>query len=200
MQRPNRASSQPPSSLDGKWSHDLFAQNNSSNNNNNTLNNKSNARAPKNPSKLNPDLAKTLSGNRLFAALHGGDSSEQNDLGVSIRGNSAAQKKQQQHQGGGFSIRGSAGPFAVRASNFAMGTTANDIRAEMESVGTVVQCIVLAAAPTVIAEIVFEDKKDAEACVKKYNNKVADGKKLFSLPLCLSHTFLKPNSVCPSAF
>ncbi|TGZ84922.1 hypothetical protein EX30DRAFT_337373 [Ascodesmis nigricans] len=85
--------------------------------------------------------------------------------------------------GNGFSIRGSAGPTVVHATNFAPGTTSEDIRHAMAPLGKILHCMILSAQPTVIAEIVFEKKEAAEKCIEQYNNQRADGR--------LLHIYLK---------
>lgn len=75
--------------------------------------------------------------------------------------------------GGSISIRGAAGgPYVVVASNFAPGTTAADIESVMRSVGGDLQfCRLLAAQPTVIAEMGFSDVGDADKVIETFNNK-----------------------------
>ena len=72
-----------------------------------------------------------------------------------------------------MSIRGMAhaGPFVVIASNFAQGTTAADIEAAMTPIGgQVTSCHVIAANPTVIAELVFPEREGAENVIATFNN------------------------------
>jgi len=75
--------------------------------------------------------------------------------------------------GAGLSIRGAAsGPYIVEASNFAPGTTAADIESVMQGVGGQLNyCRLVAATPTVIAQMSFVDKLGAEAVIKMFNNK-----------------------------
>ena len=71
-----------------------------------------------------------------------------------------------------ISIRGIAGPYVVIGSNFAPGTTAADIESAMLPVGGEMQsCRILTAAPTVVAEMVFTDKENAELVIDTFNNK-----------------------------
>ena len=71
-----------------------------------------------------------------------------------------------------ISIRGIAGPYIVIGSNFAPGTTAADIESAMMPVGGEMQrCKILTAAPTVMAEMIFAEKKNAELVIKTFNNK-----------------------------
>jgi hypothetical protein len=83
--------------------------------------------------------------------------------------------------GPGLSIRGAAGPAVVQAANFAPGTTAEDIKHAMQSLGKILSCIILTAQPTVICEVVFETKTAAENCVAQYNEQVADGLSPFAI-------------------
>lgn len=74
--------------------------------------------------------------------------------------------------GAEISIRGIAGPYTVAGSNFAPGTTAADIESAMFPVGGEMQsCKILTAAPTVIAEMVFAEKENAEKVINTFNNK-----------------------------
>jgi len=58
------------------------------------------------------------------------------------------------------------------ASNFAPGTTAADIESVMRSVGGELQfCRLIAATPTVIAEMGFTDAGDADKVIETFNNK-----------------------------
>ena len=74
--------------------------------------------------------------------------------------------------GAEISIRGTAGPYVVIGSNFAPGTTAADIESAMLPVGGEMQsCRIMTAAPTVMAEMVFTDKENAERVIDTFNNK-----------------------------
>jgi hypothetical protein len=137
-------------------------------------------------SKLSPTIARALQKNRLFAALHsdqvevteapvvgGGEKGKGRAKGeASIKGAAAPAT--------GFNIKGSSvanstGPAVVQASNFAPGTTAEDIKYALAPLGKILSCIILTAAPTVIAEIVFERKEAGEKCIQTYNGQKADG-------------------------
>ena len=87
----------------------------------------------------------------------------------------AATKKSQPKEtnaGAEISIRGIAGPYVVIGSNFAPGTTAADIESAMLPVGGEMQsCRIMTAAPTVMAEMVFADKENAELVINTFNNK-----------------------------
>ncbi|KAF8466413.1 hypothetical protein BDZ91DRAFT_725363 [Kalaharituber pfeilii] len=170
-----------PTGVNGRWVHDLHHKNN-------PLASRVTKSTPL-PSSITPSVAKSLSNNRLFTALHGDANTTSPptnhtrstdiiptppaagvDVGMSIRG--AAR------QTSGFTIKGAAGPFVVRASNLAPGTTAEDVKTAMQPLGKIVSCIMLAASPTAMAEIVFEKKESADACVSQYNNQIADGRRL----------------------
>ena len=75
-----------------------------------------------------------------------------------------------------MSIRGMAtpapaGPYVVIASNFAPGTTAADIEAAMQPIGGEVRsCKLASASPTVMAELIFEEKEGAENVIATFNN------------------------------
>jgi hypothetical protein len=167
------------------------------------------SRVSKLPTTLSPAVARSLQNNRLFAALHGdqvevvqrrpaaptkgdkvakssGAANVAGTGGVSIKG-VAIKTRAQGSDGGGFSIKGSAGPAVVQASNFAPGTTAEDIKHAFAPLGKITSCIILTTAPTVIAEVVFERKEAGEKCIQQYNGQKADGKLFppsatFSLP------------------
>ncbi|KAK6866203.1 RNA-binding protein [Apiospora arundinis] len=88
-------------------------------------------------------------------------------------------------RGGGLTIRGLAGPYAVLAQNFAPGTTAADIESAMTPVGGLVSsCKIIKTHPLVIAEIVFESREGAEQAIATFNNQTADGRIL--------HVYMKP--------
>ena len=74
--------------------------------------------------------------------------------------------------GGELNIRGSAGPYVVIGSNFAPGTTAADIESAMvPEGGQIERCRIISATPTVMAEMVFKDKDDADYVISTFNNK-----------------------------
>ena len=73
--------------------------------------------------------------------------------------------------GSGITIRGLAGPYVVMASNFAPGTTSADIESAMLPLGGEMQsCRIMSSSPTVIAEMVFVEKKGADAVIRTFNN------------------------------
>ncbi|KAK3638056.1 hypothetical protein LTR56_013266 [Elasticomyces elasticus] len=81
----------------------------------------------------------------------------------------------------GLSIRGAAsGPYIVQASNFAPGTTAADIESVMAGVGGAMNyCKLVMSMPSVVAQMSFVEKAGADAVIKMFNNKKADGRTLF---------------------
>lgn len=79
-----------------------------------------------------------------------------------------------------ISIRGTAGPYVVIGSNFAPGTTAADIESAMiPSGGEMQSCRIISSTPTVMAEMVFAEKHNAESVISTFNNKKADGRILY---------------------
>ncbi|KAK0288656.1 hypothetical protein LTR35_003054 [Friedmanniomyces endolithicus] len=101
------------------------------------------------------------------------------DSGSNAKGNGYVEREMAD-TGAGLSIRGAAsGPYIVEASNFAPGTTAADIESVMQGVGGQLNyCRLVEATPTVIAQMSFVDKLGAEAVIKMFNNKKADGRTL----------------------
>ncbi|KAI9764709.1 MAG: hypothetical protein M1840_008101 [Geoglossum simile] len=150
------ASITPKSNIDDKWSHDLHHKNNPQA-----------SRVSQLPTRHSP--ARIARDNRLYAALQSETPSKSaTDNQINIRG-----------AANGISIRGSAGPYAVMASNFAPGTTAEDIKSALEQhTKDIISCIILTASPTVIAEIVFQQKSSAETIIATFNNQLADGRTL----------------------
>ncbi|KAG0637434.1 hypothetical protein HOY80DRAFT_267965 [Tuber brumale] len=167
-----------------KWTHDLHRKVNPNA-----------SRVSKLPTTLSPAVARSLQNNRLFAALHGtantsiatfspipasmntpptglrGSNNGGGGDGPNIRGASTMSPA-------GFSIRGSAGPFVVHATNFAPGTTAEDVKMAMRDLGRILSCIVLSPTPSVTCEIVFEKKEAADNCISQFHNQLADGRRL----------------------
>lgn len=99
--------------------------------------------------------------------------------------------------GPGLSIKGTAGPFVVQASNFAPGTTAADIEAAIQTVAVdttgnsgLVTCRILTSNPTVMAEMVFPERYIADKVVGTFNNQKADGRIL--------HVYHKQGSPSPA--
>jgi hypothetical protein len=97
----------------------------------------------------------------------------------SIRNNSSLRNGT--GSGPGFTIKGSAKrDYIVMASNFAPGTTAEDIGSVFapKSDAGLVQCQITSASPTVTAELIFDNQNGADAVVQKYNGKKADNRVL----------------------
>ncbi|KAF1987344.1 hypothetical protein K402DRAFT_393053 [Aulographum hederae CBS 113979] len=81
-----------------------------------------------------------------------------------------------------MSIRGTsqATTHTVIGSNFAPGTTAADIEDSVRPYGGgVLSCRLQATYPTVIAEMVFQDKASAENVIATFNGRLADGRLLY---------------------
>lgn len=101
--------------------------------------------------------------NRFHAAINGSSTSPALSNQFNIVGPSKPSS--------GLSIRGIAGPCAVRAQNFARGTTAADIESAMAPIGgKVMNCTIISERPNVIAEIIFETKEGADNVVETFNN------------------------------
>lgn len=138
------------------------------------------------PSRPSSAAAQHERANRLASAVN---NSEQ----ANILPSSQARKAQ---PGPGFSIKGTAGPFVVQASNFAPGTTAADIEAAMQSVSTdstgnsLISCRILASNPTVMAEMEFSERYIADEVIRTFNNEKADGRIL--------HVYLKQGGPSPT--
>ncbi|EEP77325.1 predicted protein [Uncinocarpus reesii 1704] len=71
-----------------------------------------------------------------------------------------------------LNIKGRAmGPTAVLGSNFAPGTTAEDIQSAFEPVGgRMLRCRLVSTYPAVMAEMMFADRRGADDVVAKFNN------------------------------
>ncbi|RPA77646.1 hypothetical protein BJ508DRAFT_416994 [Ascobolus immersus RN42] len=78
----------------------------------------------------------------------------------------------------GLNIRGAAGPFVVRIANLAQGTTSDDILSVMKTIGKIRSVTITKVSPLTSAEILFEKRDAALACVQKYNGLKADGHNL----------------------
>ncbi|KAK5092380.1 hypothetical protein LTR70_003933 [Exophiala xenobiotica] len=85
--------------------------------------------------------------------------------------------------GPGLTIKGSAGPFTIHASNFAPGTTEADITAALQpelfdDAGN--NCLqasrLVSTRPAVIAEMVLSERAIAERIVRKFDGMKADGR------------------------
>jgi len=155
--------------VDAEWTHDLH-----------TLNNPAASRVSNLPHHAPRTTRIAAQNGRLFAALHGSASSPNLSSQFNIVSSS--------NNGDGISIRGIAGPSRIMAQNFAPGTTAADIESAMSPIGGIIlSCRIVAARPTVIAEIVVESKEGADNIVATFNNQTADGR--------LLHVFIKHGDV-----
>jgi hypothetical protein len=139
------------------------------------------------PSRPSSAAAQHARANRLASAVN-------NTQQANILPSPQARKVQ---PGSGLSIKGTAGPFVVQASNFAPGTTAADIEAAMHTVATdttgnsgLLTCRILTSNPTVMAEMVFSERYIADKVVQTFNNEKADGRIL--------HVYLKHGSSSPA--
>ena len=138
----------PKADLDSSWSHDLHQKDNAQI-----------ARAPHSP--RNNSNVRVPRKNRLYEAIIA--RTPRNGL------NSQANAEK---PGEEINIRGLAGPYVVLGNNFAPGTTAADIESAMiPSGGEMQSCRIIASDPTVVAEMVFEEKANAERVIATFNNK-----------------------------
>ncbi|KAK2836865.1 hypothetical protein FQN49_006641 [Arthroderma sp. PD_2] len=83
-----------------------------------------------------------------------------------------------QEQQPGLNIKGRAsGPCLVIGSNFAPGTTAEDIESAFSSTGgDILQCRLTKTFPSVTAQLVFAERQGAEGVVAAFNSQKADGR------------------------
>jgi hypothetical protein len=128
---------------------------------------------PKPPSRPSSAAAQHARANRIASAVN-------NTHQANILPSSQVGKAQPET---GFSIKGTAGPFVVQASNFAPGTTAADIEAAVQAMAIdstgnsgLITCRILTNNPTVIAEMVFSERYIADRVVETFNNEKADGR------------------------
>lgn len=152
VQKQRSSSAKPATNIDGKWQHDLHRLNN-----------------PNGPPAKG--LHRTVSTSQMdrntrsfdkFASALNRDAFIRNarngpreDLGLNIRGAAA-----------------SVGQQTVIASNFAIGTTAADIEQVMGQIGgELLECRVVVAKPTVMAELTFATKDGAENVIQTFNGK-----------------------------
>lgn len=152
VQKQRSSSAKPAATIDGKWQHDLHKLNNPSGPPRKGLNRTvSTSHIDRN--KRNFDkFASAL--NRDSFGLNG-------DVGLSIRGAAT-----------------SGGPHTVIASNFASGTTAADIEQVMGQVGgELLECRIVVAKPTVMAELTFGTKEGAENVIATFNGKKVGAEK-----------------------
>ena len=146
VQKQRSSSAKPAATIDGKWQHDLHKLNN-----------------PGGPPRKG--LNRTVSTSHIdrntrnfdkFASVLNRDSFGRNgDVGLSIRGAAT-----------------SGSPHTVIASNFAPGTTAADIEQVMGQVGgELLECRIVVAKPTVMAELTFGTRDGAENVIATFNGK-----------------------------
>ncbi|KAJ4305209.1 hypothetical protein N0V90_000740 [Kalmusia sp. IMI 367209] len=147
VQKQRSSSAKPATNIDGKWQHDLHSLNN-----------------PNGPPTRKLNRAVSTSqidrNTRTFEKFTSA-------LSRNARNNGAAEL--------GLNIRGAAtsgGPCTVMASNFAIGTTAADIEQVMGQIGgELLDCRVVVAKPTVMAELTFATKDGAENVIATFNGK-----------------------------
>jgi hypothetical protein len=152
IQKGRSSSAKPSGNIEGKWQHDLHKVNN-----------------PNGPPARAAKLGRTASASQIDR------NSRTYDKFASVLNKNANGRSD---SAPGFSIRGvaSTGPFAVIASNFAPGTTAQDIEAVMAPHGgECLACKILTASPTVMVELSFTSREGAENVIATFNNqKVRD--------------------------
>lgn len=119
---------------------------------------------PRGPAADRRNNGNNASGSRSFNGIPTGPSG---NVGASIRGAASG--------GVGVSIRGAAGPFVVHISNLAPGTTADDVTKVMAEIGKVRFTAIIQVTPTTVAEVLFEKREAAQACVSRFNGLKADG-------------------------
>ncbi|KZF22760.1 hypothetical protein L228DRAFT_247141 [Xylona heveae TC161] len=168
----------PKPNIEGRWNHDLHHVNNP----------KASRVSKLHRSQSTPRIGREYNANKLFSALKPNSLSNAGNQAV-VRNATASGVSP---FAAGISIRGAAGPFAVRASNFAPGTTADDIQAALLGMGVESQgCRIMTARPTVMAELVFNDKGDAENVIAQLNGQKADGRIL--------HVYMKDGRPSPAS-
>ncbi|KAL9631955.1 MAG: hypothetical protein Q9204_003995 [Flavoplaca sp. TL-2023a] len=105
-----------------------------------------------------------------------------------------------QGAGAEITIRGLAGPYTVVGNNFAPGTTAADIEAAMLPIGGPMQnCQIVTKLPSVVAEMVFSDKAQADNVIATFNNKKASSLLRADGRLLRMYLRLGPSSSPPKA-
>ncbi len=109
----------------------------------------------------NNHMARTTQKSRLYEAITA--QKPRDGLSNPVKANKLVEE---------ITIRGLAGPYVVIGTNFASGTTAADIESAMvPSGGEMHSCRIIASDPTVIAEMVFVEKANAERVIATFNNK-----------------------------
>ncbi|KAI9715189.1 MAG: hypothetical protein M1812_006168, partial [Candelaria pacifica] len=153
----------PKANIEGQWGHDLHH-----------VNNPKASRVSQLP--RNTTAARIQRNNRLYDALQSESALNGTNPQVNIKGAS-----------NGISIRGSAGPYIVIATNFAPGTSAEDIALSMDPEGTeITSCEIIESDPIVVAELVFPEREAAERIITFFNNQRADGR--------LLRVYMKPSA------
>lgn len=76
-----------------------------------------------------------------------------------------------------INIKGVAVPTqpVIQASNFAPGTTQEDIKHAMMAYGTVLSCLILTTEPVIVVELILETIEQCQRIVEKFNGVTADG-------------------------
>ncbi|KAF2445132.1 hypothetical protein P171DRAFT_360230 [Karstenula rhodostoma CBS 690.94] len=157
VQKQRSSSAKPATNIDGKWQHDLHKLNNPNGPPRNGLNRTVSTSQIDHNTRAFDKFAPALNRNAFARNARDGD------LGLNIRGAAT-----------------SSGPHTVMASNFAIGTTAADIEQVMGQVGgELLECRVVVARPTVMAELTFATKDGADNVIATFNGKKADGKTLY---------------------
>ncbi|KAK9467833.1 hypothetical protein V1512DRAFT_235942 [Lipomyces arxii] len=197
----NNGRSRGPHAPNGDWNHDMYRVDSlfSSNggNSKNVTKNKSplavnalaarigkGGSAPPTPSTrpvtAKQTIAKSLANNPLFAALQGTRVVPKNKV-VNTQEVKAPivskPKKTVESAAKMFDIKGSSGKTFVRISNLAPGTTEEDVYAFLNRLGGEVESsAVMAAQNSVVAEVVYAERSNADACVTQIDNAMADGR------------------------
>lgn len=144
MKKQRSASSTPKPNIDGQWTHDLHRERHSR------------------PQK-----------SRLANAVDR-DSNVASSIqrGLDMNG-STSQLNIRSQPGGQMSIKGKAskGPSVVIATNFAPGTSAEDIEAAVAPIaGEILSCKLVSSSPNVMVEILIPDVVGAENVIATFNN------------------------------
>ena len=137
-----------PANIDGKWQHDLHKLNNPNGPPPKKLNRTASASQIDRNTRTFDKFASTLSRNAQHGRLN--------------------------TDGAQLSIKGAAstGPHTLIASNFASGTTAQDIESVMGQIGgDLLSCRVVVPTPTVMAELTFATREGCDNVIATFNNK-----------------------------
>lgn len=82
------------------------------------------------------------------------------------------------YKGGSFSVKYASSPPILQIRNLEKGTSAEDVKTVVESVGPVLECRVKDASVGAIAEIMFNHAQDAEQARDTFHNTLADGRQI----------------------